>query len=569
MMRSVKAAPAVAMLVASALPALAFDRGPPAQVSRPVRAPAINLTGSDSTGVISGMSAKRPGGVSRLLSDILDNSLDVRDFGARDDDETPDTDAFNAAVAAASAKGRTLRITASAGGAGRYRIGAVDWKNANLEMDEGVQLLNLDGTRYQGGFASSGVGLIGITNPGFDRRGQRISTPHGRSMAFTKPGNRDGNYTTWSGISAKPYDVFSALRDFALIGQTEATSGSFASSGRFANVYNASNGPGTNITCTATNGSAVLTNCTPAPTATHAFTYKDGTVAQVQNVYAPSRIIGPGIPVGASARAFNATSITLGAPGSYTATTPYTGTTGTITINAQSGRSEFNIASWHLDSIGTTEAGGPAGGMNWYNDIFVQTNSSPNPANQEGALAGLEVFGIKQVPGLLRDDLHNGSYGLVVPLFPVAGKQTYTAHAGIAVTGWAGPAGTLGAQVPGTSAAAEVGVQVGGGCASVYCSVDWQSWFKTGLDIRGYETGIVITQPHNPSTGTAIFTDTGAGNVDIRDNLIVGTSIIETGGGTPASATAPCTRGQRTWDMSYEYRCVAANTWKRAALSTW
>jgi hypothetical protein len=38
---------------------------------------------------------------------------------------------------------------------------------------------------------------------------------------------------------------------------------------------------------------------------------------------------------------------------------------------------------------------------------------------------------------------------------------------------------------------------------------------------------------------------------------------------TPASAAAACTAGQTAFDADFIYRCVATNTWKRAALSTW
>jgi hypothetical protein len=38
---------------------------------------------------------------------------------------------------------------------------------------------------------------------------------------------------------------------------------------------------------------------------------------------------------------------------------------------------------------------------------------------------------------------------------------------------------------------------------------------------------------------------------------------------TPATSTSACTTGMEAWDVNYEYRCVATNTWKRAALSTW
>ena len=38
---------------------------------------------------------------------------------------------------------------------------------------------------------------------------------------------------------------------------------------------------------------------------------------------------------------------------------------------------------------------------------------------------------------------------------------------------------------------------------------------------------------------------------------------------TPASSAAACTTGQTSFDANYHYDCVATNTWKRAALSTW
>ena len=38
---------------------------------------------------------------------------------------------------------------------------------------------------------------------------------------------------------------------------------------------------------------------------------------------------------------------------------------------------------------------------------------------------------------------------------------------------------------------------------------------------------------------------------------------------TPASSSEPCTVGQQAWDQAYEYRCVATNSWRRAALAKW
>lgn len=39
--------------------------------------------------------------------------------------------------------------------------------------------------------------------------------------------------------------------------------------------------------------------------------------------------------------------------------------------------------------------------------------------------------------------------------------------------------------------------------------------------------------------------------------------------GTPASASADGTTGTIQWDANYIYVCVATDTWKRVAISTW
>lgn len=44
---------------------------------------------------------------------------------------------------------------------------------------------------------------------------------------------------------------------------------------------------------------------------------------------------------------------------------------------------------------------------------------------------------------------------------------------------------------------------------------------------------------------------------------------IKVSGGTPASAAAACDTGTILWDTSFLYVCIATNTWKRSAISTW
>ncbi len=70
-------------------------------------------------------------------------------------------------------------------------------------------------------------------------------------------------------------------------------------------------------------------------------------------------------------------------------------------------------------------------------------------------------------------------------------------------------------------------------------------------------------------------TITDAGNVGIGTSTpgakldINGDSFIVETAKTPSSASDACITGTYAWDTDYLYMCVATNTWKRAALSTW
>lgn len=56
-----------------------------------------------------------------------------------------------------------------------------------------------------------------------------------------------------------------------------------------------------------------------------------------------------------------------------------------------------------------------------------------------------------------------------------------------------------------------------------------------------------------------------AGNVVVG----LGGGRLQLAANPPASSTSACAAGQIAWDASYTYVCVAANTWKRSALSSW
>jgi hypothetical protein len=67
------------------------------------------------------------------------------------------------------------------------------------------------------------------------------------------------------------------------------------------------------------------------------------------------------------------------------------------------------------------------------------------------------------------------------------------------------------------------------------------------------------------ATATLLLLISGAFKQVKPDNLSVGK--IKTG--TPASAGASGVAGQIRWDSSFVYICVATNTWRRIAHSSW
>lgn len=77
--------------------------------------------------------------------------------------------------------------------------------------------------------------------------------------------------------------------------------------------------------------------------------------------------------------------------------------------------------------------------------------------------------------------------------------------------------------------------------------------FKDGYLIYNTQNGVVVQLG---DTGTGIFSD-----------MVQAAYVREPAAMTPASSSAACTTGDHRWDANYEYRCVATNTWKRAALS--
>jgi hypothetical protein len=70
----------------------------------------------------------------------------------------------------------------------------------------------------------------------------------------------------------------------------------------------------------------------------------------------------------------------------------------------------------------------------------------------------------------------------------------------------------------------------------------------------------------NPEGGTG---NVGIGASPTTKLDINGNTLRLRNSRTPASATETCNQGEITWSNDHVYVCVAANTWKRSALSTW
>jgi hypothetical protein len=82
-------------------------------------------------------------------------------------------------------------------------------------------------------------------------------------------------------------------------------------------------------------------------------------------------------------------------------------------------------------------------------------------------------------------------------------------------------------------------------------------------DPSGYDSTKIITLKR--SNGFA-----GFGNTDPTAQIDSSGDTIRTRAQrTPASATAAGNTGDHCWDANYEYRCIAPNTWRRWARSSW
>lgn len=88
------------------------------------------------------------------------------------------------------------------------------------------------------------------------------------------------------------------------------------------------------------------------------------------------------------------------------------------------------------------------------------------------------------------------------------------------------------------------------------------------IDLKGFGTSQSNVRMINDANGQLTIKTVTGGNLQVNANGVYSTGGFHVNLATPASSSSPCTTGQIGADAKYMYVCVATNTWKRSALSS-
>jgi hypothetical protein len=88
------------------------------------------------------------------------------------------------------------------------------------------------------------------------------------------------------------------------------------------------------------------------------------------------------------------------------------------------------------------------------------------------------------------------------------------------------------------------------------------------IDLNGFGTPQNNVRMINDANGQLTINTVTGGNLQVNGNGVYTTGSFHVNLATPSSSSAPCTAGQMGADAKYIYVCVAENTWKRSALSS-
>jgi hypothetical protein len=88
------------------------------------------------------------------------------------------------------------------------------------------------------------------------------------------------------------------------------------------------------------------------------------------------------------------------------------------------------------------------------------------------------------------------------------------------------------------------------------------------INLNGFGTSQNNVRMINDANGQLTIDTVTGGNLQVNGNGVFTTGSFHVNLATPSSSSAPCTAGQIGADAKYIYVCVATNTWKRSALSS-
>lgn len=162
------------------------------------------------------------------------------------------------------------------------------------------------------------------------------------------------------------------------------------------------------------------------------------------------------------------------------------------------------------------------------------------------------------------------------------GTDAHRQRVGLQISGGGAPGAHVGYGVligPTAGAVIDraISLQPGGGSYGIGLDTTAATFARAPIVLGG---GQAIALDGDPATGAfghwiawngrfvGVFTG-GAAPLQVHDDRVVVPRLIEAAPRVPASSTAPCEAGERAWDRDYEYRCVAPNRWRRAALADW
>jgi hypothetical protein len=88
------------------------------------------------------------------------------------------------------------------------------------------------------------------------------------------------------------------------------------------------------------------------------------------------------------------------------------------------------------------------------------------------------------------------------------------------------------------------------------------------VDLNGFGTSQNNVRMINDANGQLTINTVTGGSLQVNETGVYTAGSFHVNLATPASSSAPCVAGQIGADANYVYVCVAANTWKRSALSS-